>query len=69
MKLARKKLGFRYLMDVIALDAGLVKGSHGRPSDEPRTGPLIMSNAPELLPEGEVAATSVREIMLQHLFE
>ncbi len=28
-KLLRKKLGLRYVMDVIPLDAGLVKGSHG----------------------------------------
>ena len=28
-KLARKLLGFRYLMDVIPLDATFVKGSHG----------------------------------------
>ena len=28
-KLLRKKLGFRYVMDVIPLDATLVKGSHG----------------------------------------
>jgi predicted AlkP superfamily pyrophosphatase or phosphodiesterase len=35
--LAKKKLGFRGLMDVIPLDASLVKGSHGRdtvPKDE-----------------------------------
>jgi len=30
-KLARKLLGFRYRMDVIPLDATLVKGSHGSP--------------------------------------
>ena len=29
-KLLRKKAGFRYIMDVIPLDATLVKGSHGR---------------------------------------
>lgn len=29
-KLMRKELGFRYLMDVIPLDASLPKGSHGR---------------------------------------
>ena len=29
-KLLRKKTGFRYVMDVIPLDATLVKGSHGR---------------------------------------
>jgi predicted AlkP superfamily pyrophosphatase or phosphodiesterase len=28
-KLLRKKLGFRYVMDVIPLDASVVKGSHG----------------------------------------
>jgi hypothetical protein len=30
LALAAKKLGFRMLMDVIPLDATLVKGSHGR---------------------------------------
>lgn len=29
-KLLKKKAGFRYVMDVIPLDAGLVRGSHGR---------------------------------------
>ena len=28
-KLLRKKAGFRYVMDVIPLDATLIKGSHG----------------------------------------
>lgn len=31
LKVLRKKLGFRMLMDVIPLDASLVGGSHGRP--------------------------------------
>ena len=29
-KLLRKKAGLRYTMDVVPLDAGLIKGSHGR---------------------------------------
>lgn len=29
-RLAQKFLGFRYYMDVIGLDAGIIKGSHGR---------------------------------------
>lgn len=29
-KLLRKKAGLRYIMDIVPLDAGLVKGSHGR---------------------------------------
>ncbi len=40
-KLARKKLGFRYKMDVIPLDATLVRGSHGLHPDAD-DGPLII---------------------------
>ena len=40
-RLLQKKLGFRYRMDVIPLDASLVRGSHGlRPA--PEDGPLIV---------------------------
>jgi predicted AlkP superfamily pyrophosphatase or phosphodiesterase len=40
-RLLQKKLGFRYRMDVIPLDASLVKGSHGlRPA--PGDGPVIL---------------------------
>ena len=35
-RLVQKKLGFRYLMDVIGLDANVVKGSHGRLSESGR---------------------------------
>jgi predicted AlkP superfamily pyrophosphatase or phosphodiesterase len=42
--LARKKLGFRTLLDVVPLDAGLVKGSHGRPPDRPEEGPLLIGD-------------------------
>ncbi len=43
-KLLKKKLGFRFLMDVIPLNAQLVKGSHGcRPSD-PVDWPVLISN-------------------------
>ena len=38
-RLAKRTLGMRTLMDVIPLDATLVKGSHGRPSrTTPTTG-------------------------------
>jgi predicted AlkP superfamily pyrophosphatase or phosphodiesterase len=67
-RLARKALGMRYLMDVIPLDATLVKGSHGRPTDRAEDGPLIISSEPRLLPQGHVAATDVRRILLDHVF-
>ena len=67
-KLVQKKLGLRYLMDVISLDATLVKGSHGRPTDNPDEGPLFITSAPELLQEGPVAATDVKDLLLEHVF-
>ncbi len=45
-RLAQKALGFRYLMDVVPLDASLVRGSHGRLPDDPRDGPLFLSTVP-----------------------
>jgi len=41
-KLVKKTLGFRYLMDVIGLDASIVKGSHGR-INAPEDGPLLIT--------------------------
>jgi predicted AlkP superfamily pyrophosphatase or phosphodiesterase len=44
-RLLQKKLGFRYRMDVIPLDASRVRGSHGlRPA--PDDGPLIVGEDP-----------------------
>ncbi len=65
--LAKKTLGFRYLMDVIPLDASLVRGSHGRITDDPGQGPVFISSEAELLPEAEVAATEVKPRVLDHL--
>lgn len=44
-KLLRKKAGFRYVMDVIPLDAGLVKGSHGSLAASPDFYPILISDA------------------------
>ncbi len=43
-KLLRKKSGFRYVMDVIPLDASLVKGSHGRTGVLPEYQPVLISD-------------------------
>ena len=66
--LARKALGFRTLMDVIPLDASLVRGSHGRLTDRDQDGPVFMSSEPELLAEGPVAARAVKDLILDHVF-
>jgi predicted AlkP superfamily pyrophosphatase or phosphodiesterase len=56
-RLLQKKLGFRMLMDVIPLDASLVKGSHGcRPANHDDW-PLVI--APHALPKAELASTDI----------
>ncbi|WP_111640442.1 alkaline phosphatase family protein [Marinimicrobium alkaliphilum] len=67
--LARKKLGFRYTMDMIAVQPDLVKGSHGVSDGSPETLPVLMSTDPHLLPQGPVAATDICGLMLKHLFD
>jgi predicted AlkP superfamily pyrophosphatase or phosphodiesterase len=68
-RLGARKLGFRNLLDVIGLDASIVKGSHGRLTDNPADGPLFMSSEPELLPAEAVAATDVKDLLLRHVFD
>lgn len=69
LTLLKKKLGFRYLMDVIPLNAGLVRGSHGRLTERAEAGPLFCSGEPQLLPPGSVRAAEVKRIILGHLFD
>jgi predicted AlkP superfamily pyrophosphatase or phosphodiesterase len=66
-KLLRKKLGFRYVMDVIPLDATLVKGSHGRIGSEPSFHPVVISEKP-LLPN-QVIATDVYDLIWRNIFD
>lgn len=68
-RIARKKLGFRTLLDVISnSDTTQVKGSHGRPTDDPQHGPLVISSNAAMLPEGEFSATDFKEWVLDHIF-
>jgi predicted AlkP superfamily pyrophosphatase or phosphodiesterase len=67
-RLAKRALGFRTLMDVIPLDATLVRGSHGRPTDDPRDGPVFITSDPDLAPRAPVHATEVKRLVLDHVF-
>ncbi|MBD1925209.1 alkaline phosphatase family protein [Trichocoleus sp. FACHB-90] len=64
--LLKKKLGFRTLLDVIPLDASLVKGSHGRLPNSPDDAPLIITHNTNLLPT-TLEATDIHDIILSHL--
>ncbi len=68
--LAKKKLGFRYLMEVIPLDATIVKGSHGRAPTSPNEGPVLLTKRRDLLgvgPGETLPATGVFDLILRHL--
>jgi predicted AlkP superfamily pyrophosphatase or phosphodiesterase len=67
-RLAKRKFGARTLMDVIPLDASLVKGSHGRITDEAMDGPVLISSNAALLPAGDTNATDVKRLILAHIF-
>ncbi len=66
-RLLQKRLGFRMLMDVIPLDATLVKGSHGRRPERQQDWPVLISNRPDLLPKGSVRSVEVFEILRRHV--
>ena len=66
--LAKKALGFRYLMEVIPLDASLVRGSHGRNTGRPEDGPVFISSEKNAV-RGVMEPTAVRDVMLAHLFD
>ena len=68
-RLARRKLGMRTLLDVISLkDTQLVKGSHGRPTDDAADEPLVISSRSDLMPDGHVNAVDFKQLTLDHVF-
>jgi predicted AlkP superfamily pyrophosphatase or phosphodiesterase len=65
-RLLQKKLGLRMLMDVIPLDATLVKGSHGRRPADKKDWPVFITSQPEILDAKEIESTDVFQILLRH---
>jgi predicted AlkP superfamily pyrophosphatase or phosphodiesterase len=62
-KLARKMLGFRYLMNVIGADASIVRGSHGRLPARPADGPVFLCTDGQARRDS-LAMTDVRDTLL-----
>ena len=61
--LAKKALGFRYLMRVIGTDSGVVRGSHGRLPACDEEGPVFLCS--DASPSRErLAMTDVRDLLL-----
>ncbi|WP_114752360.1 alkaline phosphatase family protein [Pleomorphovibrio marinus] len=66
LKLLKKKLGFRYLMDVIPLDASLVKGSHGIVPTNELDWPVLIGDK-EILTQTRYSPTSVYDLIKKQL--
>ncbi len=66
-KLLRKKLGFRMLMDVIPLDASLVKGSHGCRPANPADWPVLITEQHNHLPAAQLDSTAAYDIIKNHV--
>jgi predicted AlkP superfamily pyrophosphatase or phosphodiesterase len=65
--LLKRRMGLRTPLNVIPLDATLVRGSHGRPPASVDTGALLISSAAELMPSHRIEPTAVAECILSHL--
>ncbi|MCW3113907.1 MAG: alkaline phosphatase family protein [Segetibacter sp.] len=65
-KLLRKKAGFRYVMDVIPLDATLIKGSHGNIKTSSEFHPVLVTNS-KVSENNRVVGTDVYDIIWKHL--
>jgi predicted AlkP superfamily pyrophosphatase or phosphodiesterase len=66
-RLLQKKLGLRMLMDVIPLDATLVRGSHGRRPEGKEHWPVVITSQPELLGMSRVDSPGVFQIIQRQL--
>ena len=66
-RLLQKQLGWRMLMDVIPLDASLVKGSHGVRPSRSEDWPVMISERPDLLPGSSIQATDVCGVIKRHV--
>ena len=69
-RLAKKALGFRYYMDVIGLDASIIRGSHGRLPDPGRLeseGPVFICSS-RAIERDRIAMTDVKDLLLELQF-
>lgn len=66
-RLIQKKLGFRTLFDVIPLDPGLVRGSHGLPATLAKDRPILIGDGPAPPDHDGLESTAVHGLLLEAL--
>ncbi|MBT2161658.1 alkaline phosphatase family protein [Zobellia barbeyronii] len=67
--LLKKKMGFRTVMNIIPLDATLVKGSHGRIPEDKADFPILVTDQVNSSFNDDIEATDVYGILKKHLTE
>ncbi|MET0235247.1 MAG: nucleotide pyrophosphatase/phosphodiesterase family protein [Kibdelosporangium sp.] len=64
LNLVKKKVGLRYTMNVVPLEASMVLGSHGRLPDNPQDGPVLLCSDHREPGKAKLAATDVHDLLL-----
>jgi predicted AlkP superfamily pyrophosphatase or phosphodiesterase len=64
LNLVKKKVGLRYTMNVVPLDPGIVRGSHGRLPDSAADGPVLLCSDPREPGRDKLSATDVHSLLL-----
>ncbi|MGB5665100.1 alkaline phosphatase family protein [Eudoraea sp.] len=67
LKLIKKKLGFRTVMNIIPLNANLVKGSHGRIPEDQSDYPVFITNNKGSLKQELFKSTEVYQLIAKQL--
>ena len=67
-QLAKRKLGFRALLETVPLDASLVRGSHGRVEVGTPYAPVLIADHLDRLDTGPHPVTAVHDALV-HLVE
>ncbi|MFC2147506.1 alkaline phosphatase family protein [Bacteroidota bacterium] len=67
LKLIKKKLGFRTVMNIIPLKANLVKGSHGRIPEDQSDYPVFITNNKGSLKQELFKSTEVYQLITEQL--
>ena len=62
-RLLQKRLGFRMLMDIVPLDASLVKGSHGALPTNRAEYPIAIAERANDFPSADLEATAIHDLM------
>lgn len=66
-KLIKKKLGFRTVMNIIPIDASLIKGSHGRIPEDIKDYPMLITNNENQQETTTIDAVEVFKVIEDHV--